>query len=612
MNKSLGLFLISVVCIGGLGAPPVLRGEEEDITLDPVTVTGSRIPGPTTLGSLTVITGEEIRESSAETLLEFLDLLGGIDVTRRGAGEIQGDLSIRGSSFEQVLVLVDGVPLNDPQTAHHDLDFPFLLDEVEQVEILKGPGSSLYGTDALGGTVHVKTITSPGHYSIRGKLHGGIFSENDEYASWGGHLRLSAPFLKGGATLSAGGESSNGYREGTDFRVLKASTRTRQSFSGTPVEIIGGYMDKEFGARDFYAPYPSWEHTDTLFLKTGAHFLPRGSFRLKPVASFRRHTDHFVLDRDNPEFFQSHHETNSAIGILEFLFSLANAGSLAVVMEENGDWMESDQLGDHTQSRTAFGLEYQTPETFPLTVNPSLRTDFHSRLGLILSPSLGVGCNPSRNILLRFSTGLSHRAPSFTELYYASPANQGDPDLESERSFSLNGGASFELNERIALSLALFRRADWDLIDWVRENPEDPWQARNLDDIVTLGTELAATARLPRRLKLKGEYGYLHRQRKVTGLEYKYSQNYPVHRFTTTFWGQPVWKIRHHLVVDYQRRNESDNILLVDLTLSLPAGKFSISLVGKNLADSEYEEIPGLIQPGRYLGMRIGFEWDNK
>ena len=85
-----------------------------------------------------------------------------------------------------------------------------------------------------------------------------------------------------------------------------------------------------------------------------------------------------------------------------------------------------------------------------------------------------------------------------------------------------------------------------------------------------------------------------------------------MHRVTTTLRGQPLWKIRPHLVIDYQSRNESDNVLLVDLTLSLPAGKFSISLVGKNLTDSEYEEIPGLIQPGRYLGMRIDFEWDNK
>ena len=605
-------YILHIVILSLTGVFPAHVWGGEDLSLEPITVSGSRIPGPSTIGALTIITGEEIREAPAETLNEIIDLLGGIDLKRRGAGEIQGDLSIRGSSFEQVLVLVDGVPLNDPQTAHHDLDIPFFLTEVEQIEILKGPGSSLYGTDALGGTIQIKTAAPADRLSIRGRLKGGIFSENGEYTWWGGHAGISAPFLHGGATVSVGGDSSAGYREGTDFQVLKISARVRQKFRDTPAELIGGYMDKEFGAQDFYSSYPSWEHTGTLFLRSRVHASAKENFRIKPTLSYRRHTDHFVLDRENPDFYENRHETNSITGSLESIISFTPAGNLAAVLEGNGDRLDSDQLGDHTQATAALGVEYQTPETFCLTVNPSLRTDFHSRLGLIFAPSLGIGYSPVSNTHLRVSAGLSHRAPSFTELYYDSPANLGDPDLKKEQSFSVDGGATIEPRENISLSLAVFRRADWDLIDWARENPEDPWQAQNLGDITTSGAEFSSTVKFLRGIRIRGEYAYLSPQREETGYEFKYSQNYPAHRVTISSWGRPVWKISYFCGFDYQNRNARDDIFLFDLALTLSLSEWKIALVGKNLTDSEYEEIPGLIQPGRYLGTRIDFEWANR
>ncbi|MCX5866340.1 MAG: TonB-dependent receptor, partial [Proteobacteria bacterium] len=398
------------------------RAEEKTAQLEPVTITGSHIPGAGTLGSVSVIEKEEIEKAPADSISDLLDLQGGIELHRRGGGEIQGDLSIRGSSSEQVLILLDGVPLNDPQTSHHDLDLPIFLNEVERVEILKGPGSSLYGTDALGGVIQIISSPPPNKFTVRGRIQGGIYSRDFYYYDRGGQAQVTLPFAKGGARISAGAETSSGFRPGTDYRLIKSSAEANPEILGRKSNLTVGYLDKEFGAQDFYGSKPGWEpweHTQTFFAKTGINLISDGDFTLKPTISFRRHTDHFVLFRENPERYQNHHLSYTILGTLESLIRTKKAGQLALGLEGAGDWLESSNLGDHSQSRGSLAAEYSSPKKFPWELNSSVRADFHSNQATTISPSLGIGYRPMEKIRLRASSGLSYRSPSFTELYYS-------------------------------------------------------------------------------------------------------------------------------------------------------------------------------------------------
>ena len=596
------------------------RAEEKSVQLEPVTVTGSHIPGAGTLGSIDVIEREEIEKAPADSVSDILDLQGGLELHRRGAGEIQGDLSIRGSTSEQVLILLDGVPLNDPQTSHHDLDLPIFLNEVERIEILKGPGSSLYGSDALGGVVQIISSPPPDKFTVRGKIRAGTYSQDLYYHDRGGQAQVTLPFAKGGARISAGVEDSSGFRPGTDYRVIKTSAEANPEILGTKSNLTVGYLDKEFGAQDFYGSNPSWEpweHTGTLFAKTGLDLISDENFTLKPAISFRRHTDHFVLFRDNPERYQNHHLSYTILGTLESLIRTKKTGQLALELEGAGDWLESSNLGDHSQSRSSLAVEYSSPKEFPWELNFSIRADVHSDQATALSPSLGIGYRVLPGLRFKASSGLSYRSPSFTELYYSDPSNQGNPGLKNERSLSVEAGGEYYPAARTFFSLVFLRRYDWNLIDWARLSSADPWQALNLDDITTYGIEASATAGIFPGLNIRGEYGFLTQNRKETGYQYKYSNDFPRHRLTLTFWGKPVKFFSYYLALDSPvvdltqgKKNEDFRQVLINAAISYNAKMFTFSIEGKDLTNSQYQDIIGVPRPRRYLGASLEFKWE--
>ena len=609
-------FLLSLSTFVLLIYSPV-RAEEKAAQLEPVTVTGSHIPGASTLGSVSVIEKEEIEKAPADSVLDILDLQGGVGLQRRGAGEIQGDLSIRGSTSEQVLILLDGVPLNDPQTSHHDLDLPIFLNEVERIEILKGPGSSLYGTDALGGVVQIISSPPPDKLTVRGKIRAGTYSQDLYYHDRGGQAQVTLPFAKGGARISAGVEDSSGFRPGTDYQTIKTSAEANPEILGRKSSLAVGYLDKEFGARDFYTPTPAWEHTQTFFAKTGLDLISRDGFFLQPTISFLRHTDHFVLYRDDPERYQNHHLTYTILGSVKSLVRLRPIGNLALVLEGSGDWLESSNLGDHSQSRGSLGLEYSSPKKYSLELDSSIRADLFSNQATSISPSLGIGYRPTEKIRFRASSGLSYRSPSFTELYYSDLYNKADSNLKSERSFSFEAGGEYCPIPRASLSLVFLRRADWNLIDWVRSSSADPWQARNLSDITSYGIETSVAARLFEGLSFRVEYGFLAREQEETGYQYKYSNDFPRHRFTLSFRGKPVTNFSYYLalenpVVDLTsgKKYEDYQQILIHAALSYTAKMLTLSIEGKNLTNSRYQDIAGVPRPRRYLGAGLEFKWE--
>src|SRR5688500_9824035 len=125
-----------------------------------VTATATPVELGSVTRSLTVITREQLEMLPVHTVADLLRLASSVDVRARGERGVQTDFAVRGAGFGQMLVLVDGVRINDAQSGHHNGDIPVPLDLVERVEILYGAGSSLFGADAFGGTVNVITRRS--------------------------------------------------------------------------------------------------------------------------------------------------------------------------------------------------------------------------------------------------------------------------------------------------------------------------------------------------------------------------------------------------------------------------------------------------------------------
>lgn len=136
-------------------------GFSQDLYLhDPIIITASRLSSALTTGirELIVLSQKEIDILPVESITDLLNFLGGVDLQRRGRGVAQADFSMRGSTFEQVLILIDGVRINDPQTGHHNSDISLTLSDIQRVEILPGHSSSLYGSHGYGGMIHIITV----------------------------------------------------------------------------------------------------------------------------------------------------------------------------------------------------------------------------------------------------------------------------------------------------------------------------------------------------------------------------------------------------------------------------------------------------------------------
>jgi len=250
--------VVSVVAVL-LAAAPVRAQETYRQT---VVVTAAT--APVELGSITrtmtIITRDQIAALPAHTIADVLRLASSVDVRARGVMGIQTDFALRGANFGQMLVLVDGVRLNDAQSGHHNGDIPVPLDAVERIEILQGPGSAIFGADAFGGTVNVITRrTAPASFQVRGGA--------DDYAGGSGQWA----FERAGASqlLSVSADRSSGFMYDRDFK--NAIVRSRTSFGRSTVSL--SYLWKGFGANNFYGGNaPSREWTNQTLL-AGEHTL---------------------------------------------------------------------------------------------------------------------------------------------------------------------------------------------------------------------------------------------------------------------------------------------------------------------------------------------------
>ncbi len=270
-----------------------------------------------------------------------------IDLQERGVDGVQADLSIRGSTFAQTLVLLNGLRMNDAQSGHHDLDLPLPTDSLERIEILRGAGSTFYGSDAVGGTVNF--ITGPPEYSeLRIGSAVGNFGINQESAS--------AAFVKTklDEQLSVARDFSSGFRPDRDYRSLTIFSNTGiQSALGRTLVMLG-YGDKPFGADQFYGNFNSWERTKSWFAGLKQDLGEKTTFDL----GYRRHTDEFVLFRDRPAVYENNHIDESWQTALRRKQTITQNSTLFFGGEGFHESIDSNNLGQHARSRGAIYVDY--------------------------------------------------------------------------------------------------------------------------------------------------------------------------------------------------------------------------------------------------------------
>jgi len=514
-----------------------------------------------------------------------------LDLQERAPNGVQTDLSIRGGTYAQTLVLLNGLRLSDAQSGHHDMDIPVPLDTIDRVEVLRGSGSTLYGSDALGGVVNVITAP-PEDMELRLRTAAGNDGINQQRAS------VAGTFGPVSEQLSFARDFSTGFMPDRDYRSLSFASSTHVATDWGASDLTAAYMDHPFGAADFYGPYPSWEDTKTWWIGG------RQALGEKTEASFawRRHSDLFVLFRDQPAIYTNHHADESYQAALRRRETPARAITISYGLEALHESIVSNNLGIHARSRAAAyaAADFRALRRFSLSV--AAREEVWRNLSATLSPTVAGGAWINSRLKIRSSVSRAFRVPSYTELYYSDPSDLGNPNLRPESAWNYEAGIDWMPGARVRGEVTVFDRQVHNGIDYYRTDVNAPWQALNIDQLRFTGVESGLHIALGRSETLELRYNWmLGVQDTIPGAYTKYSFNYPadsaVAAWQATLGGK--WMVRSR--VGAMNRRGLSPYALWDVYAAYTAGAVHPFLQVSNLTNTTYQEILGVPMPGRTI-----------
>jgi vitamin B12 transporter len=655
-NYSLFLMLkrtvnISVLAVSYLiSVPAIAVATEQDTTeikmqydLDEIEVSAQRSPAMYSQVAriISVIESKEIEAAAAQSVQDLLEYVAGVDVRQRGAEGVQADVSIRGGTFDQTLILLNGVNITDPQTGHHNLDLPVGLSQIERIEILEGPAARIYGPNAFSGAINIVTKQSDSN-AVNASLSAGA------YGYFNGNLSGSFHTGKLNHSIALNRKSSNGYIDNTDFEVSNIFYSNRLIAEKGTFGFQFGASEKGFGANSFYTPkYPNqYEQTKTIF--TSAKWESKSKFHLTPLVYYRRHQDRFELFRDNPASWYKNHNyhltnvyganLNSWVqwkpGKTAFGVEFRSENILSNVLGEDLDHPqdvpgEDAQFTKHAVRNTVSVFLEHAAYVKNWTFTAGLMANYisESELGINIFPGFDVSYNilPELKAFTSYNTSL--RMPTFTDLYYSGPTNIGNPDLNPEKSATIEGGLKLNQNFIKGHAVIFYRKGN-DNIDWVKMEDNEVWQPQNLTQLNSLGTEVQLQFYLqrefgrkyPNRINLSYFYNNLEKE------NLDFISNYVLDNLKHKFVGSINQTIIRNLSVDvkttFQDREGTytefvDNewgsevqynpFWLFDAKLNYNWKHINVYVSVQNLFDKSYNDIGNVVQPGRWFKAGISY-----
>ena len=455
----------------------------QETVLDEVIVSSPRIE--LSMGqqsrSVTTITAKEIAESGANTLIDVLSDVAGIELRSRGAQDVQSDIYIRGGGFDQVLLLIDGIKVDNPQTGHHTLNAILPIEMIDRVEILKGAAGRVYGQNAFSGAINIVTKT-PSTEDLKVTLSGGSF-DYQKAALFATDQRESSSH-----TLYAETISSDGYRYNTDYYnqnyLWKSSWKTDQE----PIELLASFNNRRFGANGFYASptfTDQFEATQSSLL--GLTTSINGNWHIKPKLYWKRGQDEFILFKNDPSIYRNMHITNK-LGAEVNATKKHALGTTGIGFELAHVSIRSNNLGEHARTLAHGYLEHRFVSN-RWDVTPGFSVSHYTDQDTFFYPGIDIGFQINADSRLFFNSGYTYRIPTYTDLYYNDPTTVGNESLIPEKALTTELGFRHRQNNW-KLSISLFQRDAKNYIDYVVLAGEERWQATNIDQILSQGGEL--------------------------------------------------------------------------------------------------------------------------
>lgn len=607
--KKRAIFLIYTTLV--LSKP--LYPADNEAFLPPIIITSSRTAEETALRGISYLNSADFNRVIGSSITDLVNELPSIDVRERGAAGVQSDLNIRGATFEQSVILVNGIRINDPQTGHHNMDIPFTSMDIENLELMRGGGSALYGPDAFGGVLNIIT-KRPGGRDVNAAFSVGSNDFLREAVS------ITQPVKNLKNRISFERSDSTGYRgKPTAFHITTASVDSLLEGDEGEVEFIGGYAYKDFGAGTFYSSlYPNeHESTDTRFGMVRGRF-GSGMVSVEPKIYYRRHWDRFILDNDRPFWYRNTHKAYTLGADIQTTVA-TDLG--AVIFGTELSWDKIDSTNIKKRERDRYGAYAGYNHKFPsgILVSANLRNDWFSKFGWEFSPQAGLGYCVNDKLTLRSSVNRAYRIPSFTDLYYADPGNIGNSGLEPESAWSYEAGVDYR-DKFLKISATVFNRNASHVIDWVRNSAAQPWRAVNRGALDTFGVENLVEI-MPGEIfngmsieNISAGYDFIDSRKDKDAASFsKYALDYLRHNVSLNVTGKFPFGLEDVFKFSYKRRIDQSGYFLLEnkvLKKTQIAGfNTEIYIEGTNLLNTSYAEITGVPAHGIWIiaGMEAHF-----
>ncbi|NQY97254.1 MAG: TonB-dependent receptor [Henriciella sp.] len=602
--------LLSAVSLS-ITLPGLAQAVDDPTTLDTVIVEGSRLNQTATeIGSsVSIITADDIDQLGVDFVLDAIAAAPGVTINQNGAFGGSASVRIRGASSEQTLVLIDGIPVNDPSSPGGGFNFARVdTENVERIEILKGPQSTLWGTDAIGGVVSITTKrpedgfggTAFAEYGSFNTFRGGASVENGSEA---GDFRLAVTATDSDGISKA--DENNGNTEDDPYDALTVSAKGGLNLGGDArlsADILWTDAESAFdgfvsGAPQSVGDLPNVSETEEV----------SGNVSLTGML-FGGSLDNLLLvgiseiDRQNfsngaPSFGAAGDRT---IYRYQGTLDVNDANTLAFGAERE----ETEFDGNETTIDGLFGL-YELKATDALTLTAGIRVDDHNSFGTETTGRAAAAYNPNPQWTFRASWGQGFKAPTLFQLSgggFAAP----NPNLQPETSEAFDVGIDWRSQDgRLAASVTVFDTDIENLISFASTG------YFNEAMVESTGIELTGRAELTEWASVDIGYAYID----AADTNGNPLRRQPEHSGDIRLSLDPDGPFSGVVLVRYNGEepdgsNVVDSWTRVDLSGSYDL-KENVELFGRveNLFDEQYQQIRGYGTPGLSgsVGIRLRY-----
>lgn len=644
---SIGVMTVAMLASAPVSGVSAQTAENNNVgekmyELEEVEVTGSRVPLTVSQAAriVTVLDREAIAAAPVQSINDLLKYAAGVDVRQRGDMGVQTDISIRGGTFDQITILLNGINICDPQTGHNAADFPVELSEIERIEVLEGPAGRVYGTSSLVGAINIVTRTAKDSGAE-------VFADGGSYGYFKGGAIVShvknglSNQVSGSYSRSDGFSRSEAGNFNADFKYARLFYQGRYENDQVDVRWHAGFTNKDYGANTFYSTLSDEQFEHVRKYYTAVQAETKGDvYHFKPSVYWNRSDDRFEFYRGMPEKSPFNYHQTDVYGVSLNNYIQTFLGKTAFGAEFRNEGVRSTSLGEPLNSPVkvpgadadfTLGLN-RTNLSFHLEHNIVLRR-FTLSAGVIAVKNTGNEMNfrfyPGVDASYQFardwkvyaSYNTSLRMPTFTELYYSVGGHKADKYLKPEEMQAVEVGVKY-LRPGIRGTLSLYRYHGTDMIDWIKDisqGDDAPWQSVNHAVINTMGAEASVLFDIRELMQrdafvrsVNVSYSYIDQDKETTpNLQSKYALEYLRHKFVAQA-NFRIWRLLEmnlsyrwqDRMGNYQKGNSMvpyEPYSLLDARLTWNAPQYKIYVEGNNLLNKTYYDHGNIPQPGIWV-----------